>query len=165
VLLGATSTAIGHFLKGNQLIFRLISGSLMVLFGLNFMGLLRIPFINMEKRFDLKIKQHGFFSAVLFGLVFAFGWTPCLGTFLGSALIMAGNSDTLLQGVLMLLLYSIGLGIPFIVTSLMFGKVRKAFSFLKKHGRIINMVSGIVLILAGILVFTDRMKYINTIFS
>jgi cytochrome c-type biogenesis protein len=98
---------------------------------------------------------------MVFGMVFGFGWTPCLGAFLGSALLLAGSSKTIIQGMLLLLVYSIGLGIPFIVSSIVFEKAKGALGQLQKHGRVISILSGILLIAAGILVFTDRLKYLN----
>lgn len=161
VLLGATVTSFGHFLESHRVILQKISGLVMIVFGLNFTGILKIGFLNTEKRFHLKIGNLKFLSSIVFGIVFGFGWTPCLGAFLGSALLMAGNSKTILQGILLLLVYSIGLGIPFIVSSIVFEKAKGAFGWLQKHSRIIGTISGILLIGAGILVFTDSLKYLG----
>ncbi len=170
VLLGATATIVGRFLGSNRDIFRIGSGLVMILFGLNFLGLLRITIpgtssAKVGKYLDKITSKTGFIHSVLFGIVFAFSWTPCLSAFLGSALIMAGNSETMLQGILMLVLFSLGLGVPFLVSAAIFDRAREVFAFFRKHGRIINIVSGIVLILAGILVITDRMKYLGTLFT
>jgi cytochrome c-type biogenesis protein len=94
-------------------------------------------------------------------MVFSLGWTPCLGAFLGSALALASNSETIFQGMLLLFIYSIGLGIPFILTSVLFEKVKEAFSQIQKHTRTISIISGIVLIVAGILVLTGSLKYLS----
>jgi len=161
VALGATVTTLGHFLVSNRNLLQKISGLIMMVFGLNFMGILNLKFLNMEKRLDFKFEKLRFFSSVLFGMVFGFGWTPCLGTFLGSALALAGSSKTIAQGMLLLFLYSAGLGIPFILTSVLFEKTKNAFRQIQKHSRAISIVSGALLIIAGIMVFTDTLKYIS----
>ena len=160
VLLGATVTSLGRFLDDNRSLLQKIGGVIMILFGLNFIGILKLGFINTEKRIRLKIGNLKFFSSILFGFVFGFGWTPCLGPLLGSALLLAGNSNTILQGMLLLLVYSLGLGIPFIVSAVVFEKAKGAFRLMQKHSRKISIISGILLIAAGILVFTDSLKYL-----
>ena len=160
VLLGATITSIGRLLDNNRMLLQKISGVVMMIFGLNFTGVLRIGFLNIEKRLDYKAVNLKFLSSAIFGMVFAFGWTPCLGAFLGSALLLAGNSDTILEGILLLLVYSIGLGIPFIISAVVFEKARGLFNIIRKHNRLISIISGILLIVAGILVFTDSLKYL-----
>jgi cytochrome c-type biogenesis protein len=161
IALGATVTSLGHFLTHHKSLLEKISGLVMIVFGLNFAGILKIGFLNMEKRVDFKINRLRFLSSIVFGIVFGFGWTPCLGAFLGSALMLAGNSKTIFQGMLLLLLYSIGLGIPFILSSIVFEKLRGAFKQLQKHSRAISIASGILLIAAGILVFTGSLKYLT----
>jgi cytochrome c-type biogenesis protein len=161
VLIGATITSLGHFLESNRAALQKISGLIMIAFGLNFTGILKIGFLNTEKRFHLKIGRLKFLGSIVFGMVFGFGWTPCLGAFLGSALLLAASSKTITQGMLLLLVYSIGLGIPFIISSIAFEKAKGAFRQLQKHSRAISIVSGILLIAAGILVFADKLKYLN----
>ena len=161
VALGATVTSLGHFLVSNRVLLRKISGLIMILFGLHFTGILKLGFLNSEKRLPFQFGQLRFFTSILFGVVFGFGWTPCLGAFLGSALLMAGNSDTILQGILLLLVYSIGLGIPFILGAILFDKIKGTMKQIQKHGRLISIVSGILLIAAGILVYTDQLKYLG----
>jgi len=161
VALGAAATAIGHFLESNRLLVQRISGLVMVVFGLNFTGLFRLGFLNMEKRFSYSTENLKFLSSIVFGMVFSFGWTPCLGAFLGSALLLAGNSETMLEGISLLLVYSIGLGVPFILSSMILEQLKGAFGWLQKHGRIIGIISGILLIAAGLLVFFGILKYLN----
>ena len=96
----------------------------------------------------------GFFSALLFGIVFSIGWTPCVGAFLGSALMLAASQGQVLEGVLMLLAYSIGLGIPFLVSAVLIDKLKGAFNFIKRHYNVINIISGSLLVLIGILMAT-----------
>ncbi len=160
-LLGATATSLGHFLSNHRSLLEKISGALMIVFGLNFIGILKINFINMEKRIDYQFKSLRFLTSIIFGMVFAFGWSPCLSSFLGSALALAGNSKTIFEGVLLLLCFSMGLGIPFIITSIIFEKLKGAFKQIQKHSRTINIVSGALLIIAGILVFTGSFKYFS----
>jgi cytochrome c-type biogenesis protein len=162
VALGAAATSLGHFLKQNLDVFRKLSGIIMMIFGLNFMGVIKINLLNKERRINYKIKELRFINSIIFGVAFGFGWTPCVGAFLGSALIIASNSDTIGQGILLLAIYSAGLGLPFILSSIIFEKARNVFKFIQKHSRIINIVSGTVLIIAGILVYTDKIKYLGT---
>ncbi len=161
ITLGATVTSLGHFLANHRKLLEKISGLVMIVFGLNFAGILKIGFLNREKRIDFKFSRLRFFSSIVFGMVFSLGWTPCLGAFLGSALALASNSKTILQGMLLLLLYSIGLGIPFILASILFEEIKGAFKQIKKHSRTISIVSGILLIVAGLLVFTGSLKYFS----
>jgi cytochrome c-type biogenesis protein len=157
VMLGATATALGSFLKENIDLFQKISGIIMIVFGLNFMGILRLNFLNYEKRFDYNVRKLNFIKSLIFGIVFAFGWTPCVGVFLASALLMAGNSDSVMQGISLLLLYSAGLGVPFIISSIIFDTVRTAFRQIQKYNRMISISSGLVLIFAGIFVLTNNL--------
>jgi cytochrome c-type biogenesis protein len=160
VLLGAAVTTLGHFLTGHRDVLRQISGILMILFGLNFMGILKLSFLNTERIIDFKFKKLRFLSSIVFGAVFGLGWTPCLGTFLGSAMALASNSKTVFQGITLLFVYSIGLGIPFVVSSIIFDRIKDIFKKIQNYNRIINIVSGSLLVVAGILVFTDILKYL-----
>lgn len=160
VLLGATVTSLGHFLQNNRTLLQKVSGLVMIIFGLNFTGILKIRLLNTEKRIDYRVKDLKFLTSILFGMAFGFGWTPCLGAFLGSALLLAGNSKTILQGASLLLLYSVGLGVPFIISAIVFDKVKAAYAKIQKYSGVIGIVSGILLIAAGILVFTDSLKYL-----
>ena len=161
VLLGATVTAIGNFLAIHKDIIRKISGVVMIAFGLNFAGILKLNFMNIEKRIDYKINNLNFFSSIVFGIVFGFGWSPCLGAFLGSALALASNSNTMFGGMLLLFVYSVGLAIPFVISAIIFENVKVVFKQIQKHSRLISILSGMLLIISGVLVFTDSLKYIN----
>lgn len=164
-LMGVTASAIASILNSNKILLQRISGVIMIIFGLHYMGILKIGFLNREKRMDAKTDALGFFSSVLFGMAFSLGWTPCIGLLLGSALLLAANSDTLWEGTLMLLLFSLGLGIPYLLTALIFEKTRSLFGFMKKHFRVISMASGILLISVGILLFFDIFGYWQSIFN
>lgn len=159
-LLGAVATTIGHFLVNNRIALQKISGIIIILFGLNYIGVLKISFLNMEKSLDYKFNKLNFFSSIIFGIVFGLGWSSCSGAFLGSALALASNSNTVWEGVLLLFTYSIGLGIPFMISAIIFEKIKSTFDFIKKHYNIISIISGIMLIIAGILVFTGVIKYL-----
>ncbi len=160
-LLGASATTLGRFLSNHRSLLEKISGAVMIVFGLNFIGILKVGIINMDKRINYQFKSLKFITSVIFGIVFAFGWSPCLSSFLGSALALASNSKTIFEGILLLLCFSIGLGIPFIITSIIFEKVKGAFKKIQEHSRTINIVSGALLIIAGVLVFTGSLKYFN----
>lgn len=160
VALGAVAAAAGVLMQKNRALLMMISGSLMIIFGLNFAGVFRIGFLNTERRFRPKVDNLKFFSSVLFGIIFGFGWSPCLGTFLGSALALAGNSETIPEGMLLLLVYSAGLAIPFIVSAAIFENVRTLFAWFSRNSRIISIISGILLMAAGIWFFVDGLKLI-----
>lgn len=165
ILLGVTVTSLSHYFASNKDLMRKISGSIMILFGLHFMGILNIKFLSRSKRIDFKFNKLDFLSSIVFGMVFGFAWTPCIGVFLGSALALAGNSRTIFQGLILLVVYSIGLGIPFILSSIIFDKIKGTFKKIQKHSGIINVISGALLLLEGILVFTDSLKYFNYLFN
>lgn len=158
--LGAAAAAMGVLLQGKRALLLMISGAFMILFGLNFTGVLKIGLLNSEKRFNTKVDNLRFWSSVLFGIIFGFGWSPCLGTFLGSALALAGNSETIPEGMLLLLVYSAGLAIPFIVSAAIFENVRTLFAWFSRNSRIISIISGILLMAAGIWFFVDGLKLI-----
>lgn len=161
VLLGAAAAALGSFLENNRLLLQKISGIIMILFGLHYMGVFKITFLNNERRFHSKTDRLKFTGSILFGFIFGFGWSPCLGPFLGSAMMLAGNSGTIARGMLLLLVYSIGLAIPFVISAVIFENIRGVFQWLKRKTKLIGIISGVLLIIAGILVFTDRIKYLN----
>ena len=156
VSLGALAGTLGSFLKSYQTYVNLISGFIVIFFGLNFLGIFKINiFKGINKNF--KAENLNFFSSILFGFVFSIGWTPCVGAFLGSALMMASQEGNLLKGMLMLLLYSLGLGIPFIFSAILIHKLKSTFDFIKKNYSIINTFSGIFLIFVGFLMATGTL--------
>jgi cytochrome c-type biogenesis protein len=159
VLLGAFAGSLGRLLIEYTTIVNLIGGIIIILFGLNFMDVLRIPFLNTNHQISLDHYRAGFFSAMLFGIVFSIGWTPCVGAFLGSALMMAASSGDTLKGVLMLLSFSIGLGIPFVVSAVLIDRMKSTFDFIKHHYQIINRVSGGLLVLIGMMMATGLLGY------
>ncbi|MDI3536150.1 MAG: cytochrome c biogenesis CcdA family protein [Eubacteriaceae bacterium] len=154
VLLGAFSASLGQWLSHYSSQVNLIAGLVVILFGLQFMGILKIPLLNRSVKLDHSIKNVHFLSAILFGMIFSIGWTPCVGAFLGSALMLAASSGQTLKGMLMLLSFSLGMGIPFILSALVIDQLKAAFDFIKKHYQLINRISGAFLILIGILMAT-----------
>lgn len=149
-LLGALAGTFGMFIKKYQTIFNIIGGSILIIFGLNYMGILSIGFIEKTKKIQVDIKSFKFFSTIVFGMIFAIGWTPCVGTFLGSALMIAASSSGVLKGTIMLLIYSLGLGIPFIIAALIMDELKNSMKFIKENYKLINRISGVFLIIVGI---------------
>jgi len=159
VIMGAFMGIMGKLVREYQTVLNVLTGAVVILFGLNFMGVLKIGFLNRASQQDANVKDLNFFSSMLFGIVFSIGWTPCVGAFLGSALLLASQGGSLLQGIVMLLAFSLGLGIPFVVSALLVDRLKGAFDFIKRHYRVINLVSGLVLVIVGILMATGYMGY------
>jgi cytochrome c-type biogenesis protein len=164
VVLGATATSLGHILKINAMLLKKISGAILVLFGLNFIGLIKIQYFERILRFNFNPENLNAARSILFGIVFAFSWSPCAGPLLGAALVLASVQETLLEGILLLFTYSMGLAIPFIVSALIMEKIKIVSRWFCKYQFYINLISGIILIITGSLVFFDKLKYFNTIF-
>lgn len=165
VTLGAFAGTVGRFLMRYSTAFNIVTGLIVVLFGLNFLGILKIGFLNRTHQGSVNTNRLGFFSSMLFGLVFSIGWTPCVGAFLGSALLMAGQQGSTLEGILMLLAYSAGLGIPFIASAVLIDRLEGAFDFVNKHRKVINAVAGGFLVVIGILMMTGFMGYFLSLLS
>ncbi len=162
VTLGAAASGVGGWLRQNLILFNKIAGVLVFLFGLHVTGLIRIKALNYEKRFNLgSAKKKGIIGSVLVGIAFAFGWTPCIGPILGGILTLAAQQESSQQGVILLVFYSAGLGIPFILTALLFNYLIGAFSFVKRHFRAVEIISGGLLMLVGILIFFDLLQRIS----
>ena len=160
VLMGALAGTIGRLLTEYRAVVDIVTGAIVVLFGLNFLGVLKINVFKGSK--SAKKDNLGFFSSMLFGIVFSVGWTPCVGAFLGSALMLATNRGTVVEGILMLLLYSLGLGIPFFISAILIDKLKGAFTFIKSHYKVINTICGVFLIVIGVLMVTGLFgKFLN----
>jgi cytochrome c-type biogenesis protein len=164
VLLGATATSLGSLLSDNKKTLEKIAGVLIIFFGLNFIGILKLNFLNFSGKFHFNFKNRGFLGSLLFGFFFSFGWTPCLGTFLGSALLKASTRETILEGMTLLFLFSMGLGIPFLLTSMIFNQLTATFLWIKRNYKMINIISGSLLILLGILLLTGYFAYYERLF-
>ena len=162
--LGALAGTLGSFLKQYETAVNIILGLIVIVFGLNYIGVFKLKLFSGMKQGKIKTEM-GFFSAFLFGVVFSVGWTPCVGAFLGSALAMASSGGDALKGVIMLLLYSLGLGVPFLLSAVLIDKLKGTFTFIKKNYKIINTVCGIFLIIIGLLMMTGLLNRFLTILS
>ncbi len=165
LLLGAAAGTFGKFVKQHETAFSIIGGAILVLFGLNFMSVINIGFLNRTFRLHAETKSLRFFSSVLFGFVFSIGWTPCVGAFLGSALMLAANSQEALKGIAMLLLFSLGLGIPFVISAVLIDSLKQAFDAIKRHYRAVNLISGLLLIIVGVLMMFGKLNAFLSLFT
>ena len=157
--LGASATALGSLLNAHRDMLQRVSGVVIMLFGLHFLGVFKFGFLDIEKKFDIKSNRGGFLGALLFGAAFSLGWSPCLGPFLGSALMLAGSAGTMARGVFYLFVFSMGLGIPYILAAVFFTNIKGLFQWLKKHGKGIKTFSGVVLLLMGAMLLFDLFGY------
>lgn len=164
VALGALAGTLGGLLKEYQTAVNIVSGLIVIFFGLNFLGVFKL---NLFKGSNHKVntKNMGFFSAMLFGIIFSVSWTPCVGAFLGSALMLASQQGHVGEGVVMLLVYSLGLGIPFVLSAVLIDYLKSAFNWIKKHYKVINIVCGVLLILVGGLMATGLIGRMFTLLS
>ena len=152
--MGAVAGGIGAALAPWSGLLEKLGGLLIILFGLNYLGVLSISWLNRVSRREVSGRQPGFFASFLFGLAFSIGWSPCVGAFLGSALLMASQQGSVGQGVLLLLSYCAGLGLPFLVAALLVDQFESTLRWIKSHYRIINLVSGLLLMMMGLLMMT-----------
>ena len=150
VALGALAGTVGSFLREYQTAVNVVSSLIVILFGLNFLGVFKLNLFR-GSRYSVNTDNVGFFSALLFGMIFSVGWTPCVGAFLGSALMLASQQAHVIEGMLMLLAYSLGLGIPFVLSAVLIDYLKTAFNWIKRNYRIINIFSGCLLVLIGIM--------------
>ena len=164
VAMGALAGTLGSFLTRYQTWVNLIGGAIVILFGLNYMGVLKLNLFRGMNR-SLKKGEMGFGAAFTFGIIFSVGWTPCVGAFLGSALMLASQQAHALEGMGMLLAYSLGLGIPFLISAVLIDKLKSAFNWIKAHYGVVNQVSGALLVLVGILMATGLLGRFLTIMS
>ena len=157
IIFGAASTFLGKVLLQNSYELRIVAGLIIIILSLHIIGIFNIKFLNYEKRIEANIGKN-FFSPILIGMAFAFGWTPCIGPILGSILILASTEESLFRGILLLLSYSIGLAIPFILSGYL---IQKFLIFSKNFKKNINKVSkigGIILLITGILIITNQLQ-------
>ena len=148
VAMGALAGTVGSFLTRHQTLVNLISGAVVILFGLNYLGVLKWNLFRGSRQ-AMQMGDLNFFSAFLFGVIFSVGWTPCVGAFLGSALMLASQQGSAVQGVTMLLCYSAGLGLPFLLSAVLIDQLKGAFNWIKAHYGIINKICGGLLVLVG----------------
>jgi cytochrome c-type biogenesis protein len=161
VALGATATAIGKFLLDQLPLLSKIAGAILIVFGLHTMGVFRLAFLETEKRMHTQRKPAGPLGAFLVGLAFAFGWTPCIGPILGGILAIAGSKNSISEGVTLLAVYSLGLGIPFLLTSLAINQFFGAAKRIRRYYHAIELTSGALLIAIGVLIITGQLTIIT----
>lgn len=162
--MGALAGTVGSFLKEYQTAVNLVSGIVVIFFGLSFLGVFQLKLFKGIKG-TVNTSNMNFASAMLFGMVFSVGWTPCIGAFLGSALMLASQQGQVLTGILMLLAYSVGLGIPFILSAVLIDKLKTTFDFIKRNYAVINKVSGALLIIIGLLMASGLLGKWMTLLS
>lgn len=160
VSLGASATFLGQFLMERLKILGQIAGVLLIIFGLHTMGVFKIPFLLNEARVQANTKPASMIGAVIVGISFAFGWTPCIGPILSAILLVAAQQESVNQGILLLSVYSLGLAIPFLLTALAINQFFVAFSKIRRHYHTIEIVSGLLMIIIGVLIFTNRFTII-----
>lgn len=158
IAMGATATSLSQSLMAYRDILMKIAGVVIVVFGLHMLGVFRIKAFYAERRFHFRLRNVGYLGAFLMGLMFAFGWTPCVGPVLGAILGMAASTDTVVKGTALLAVYSLGLGVPFVLTGFLTNRAIGAMNRVKPHFRKIEIVSGLLLIAVGFLVFTGRLQ-------
>jgi len=165
VALGATATALGRLLLTQMPILRNIAGIIMIIFGLHVLGVFRIKALYQDKRMHNLQTSSGMLGALVLGLVFALGWSPCLGPILSGILGLASEQETVVRGMFLLFVYSAGLGIPFLMTSLGLNGFLSFYNRFKRHFRALEIVSGILILGVGVLILTDQMTRLNTYFQ
>lgn len=164
VALGALAGTLGSFLQKYRLFMNILTGLIVVFFGLNFLGVFKL---NIFKGINKSVDKNnlGFFSSMLFGMIFSIGWTPCVGAFLGSALALASQQGKVLTGIIMLLAYSLGLGVPFVLSAVLIDKLKSTFNFIKKNYKTINIISGGLLIIIGLLMMSGLLNKLMSLLS
>ena len=150
LMMGVFASTIGGMLRKYHNLLNVVFGAIVVFLGLNYIGVFHLDLFNGGVS-KADTRDMNFFKSFMFGMVFAVGWTPCVGTFLGSALMLAGSQDTVLLGALFLIVYSLGLGIPFLISAVLVDELKSTFNIVKKHYGIINKISGSFLVAVGIL--------------
>ena len=161
VLLGASATAIGKLMFARLPLLSKIAGGILIVFGLHTMGVFRLAFLENEKRVHSQTKPAGPLGAMLVGVAFAFGWTPCIGPILGGILAIAGSKNSVAEGITLLAVYSLGLGIPFLLTSLAINQFFGAAKKIRRYYHAIELASGALLIVIGVLIITGQLTIIT----
>lgn len=163
MIMGTSASFLGKIFAQNKNIFTKVSGLLIILFGLNMMGIFKLNILNMEKRMSAPKRITNWFSSLLMGMAFAAGWTPCFGPVLASILLYAGGSATVSKGVLLLFIYSLGMAIPFLLTAIFINVFIKFMEKADRFMKYMPMISGIIMVIFGILVFFNKVINISRI--
>lgn len=163
VAMGALAGTLGSFLTRYQTVVNIIGGLIVIVFGLNYMGLFHLTIFKGVGA-SMERDSMDFFSALVFGMVFSIGWTPCVGVFLGSALMLASQQGHAVEGMLMLLAYSLGLGVPFLFSAVLIDRLKGAFNWVKAHYKQVNLVCGGLLVIVGVLMATGTLgRFLTTL--
>ena len=160
VLLGASASFLGQTLLQNSEILRILAGIVIIIFSLQLIGIINIPYLNFEKRFDAKESRNILFPYVI-GVAFGFGWTPCIGPILGSILALASIEETLTRAVILLIFYSLGLAIPFVLSGYLIQRFLLFSKNFRKNINLISKIGGIILLVTGILILTNQLQAIG----
>ena len=163
--LGTFAGSIGRVLTDYPVVVNIVGGAVVVLFGLHFLGVLRIPVLDRNRHLEFRARKLGFLSSMLFGVVFSIGWSPCVGVFLGSALMLAASQNSVLRGTMMLLSYSLGLAVPFLLSAIFIERLKTTFAFIKRHYRIINRIAGILLVVVGGMMMLGWLGYLMALLT
>lgn len=150
LILSIFASTLGHFISSYTKYIKIAFGIIIIILGFNYMEIIKLKFLNKTKGIQMKNKNLNFFKAMLFGILFSISWTPCIGTFLSSALLLIAKEQELVKGIILMLLYSIGLGIPFIISAVLIEKLKEVFDFIKKNYKKVKIISGLILIGMGI---------------
>lgn len=161
VSLGASATAVGAFLLARRTVFNVVAGIVIIVFGLHLTGIIKIPFLYRDARLTTGKPKRGILGAFILGFAFAFGWTPCIGPILAGILAVAATRNTVFEGMFLLAMYSAGLAIPFLLTSLGVGQFLKFYGRFKKHLQAVEVGSGVLLILIGVLIAFNRFTVLS----
>lgn len=158
--MGVTATELGSFLQAHKMLFNGVAGIIIIVLGFHMVGVYRIKFLLMEKRFEGKKGRWGILGTFVVGIAFAFGWTPCIGPFLASLLVLASGQETVWQGFFLLLIYSLGLAIPFLLAAVAVNTFLSAFQRIKRHFRTVEVVGGILLIEFGNIILFNKLGWL-----
>ena len=162
VLLGATASLVGQLLVEYLNIVRVAGGALMILLGLFVADIIPLPFLQRDAKLQLKTRPAGYAGTMLVGVIFAAGWTPCTGPFLAAVLMQAAQTETVVTGMVLLTFYSLGIGIPFILSAVAISAFLSSFGKLRKYMKVIKVTSGAILIVMGVLLITDKMTLLTS---
>jgi len=158
ILLGASATLLSGLIYEYLDILRVVGGIIIIIFGIHFMQIIQLPFLNRDTRYQIESYRPGIVGSYVIGLSFAFGWTPCIGPILGSVLSIAASSETVTYGIVLLMLYSAGLGIPFLLAAYAINGFMKFLSKIRNYIRVIEIFTGVLLVIFGILILTNRIQ-------
>ena len=162
ILLGASATWLGAFLSSKISLISKIGGLIIIFFGIYKIGLIRPLLFYREARFNIKDRKFGYAGAMLIGAAFAFGWTPCIGPILGVILTYAGTLENVNQGVVLLLVYSLGLGVPFILTAFGINHFWRFFNRIKKYLGLLEVTSGVIMVILGVMIYSNKLVLIQS---